>query len=90
MMPHLDGPGVFTHLHRQPGMIEQRAWILMTATHGDLPMPIMTILDRWQIPLLRKPFDLEQVLITIQQQEQRLRHRVHQSDNLMKNTEASL
>jgi DNA-binding response OmpR family regulator len=73
MMPILDGPGVLAHLQRQSGMIEQHAWILMTAKDGDLPPHVTHLLHHWQIPLLRKPFDLEHVLTYVRQHERRVR-----------------
>lgn len=67
MMPQLDGAGVLREVALDPHLAHRCAFIVMTADtqtiflrHGRL----LTLLDA---PVLRKPFDLDELLSTVEQ-----------------------
>jgi CheY-like chemotaxis protein len=60
-LPKLDGIGLLRHVARDRHLRKRRAFILMTANRLSTRLATLRFLSMLQVPLLRKPFDIEQV-----------------------------
>ena len=67
MMPGMDGSDVLHMLVADPSLATRHATILMTAAGRTLPEAVWHLLNHLHGALLRKPFDLDQVLSAVQQ-----------------------
>jgi two-component system, OmpR family, response regulator len=61
-MPYLDGAGVLGTLAGDGALAQRHRYVLMTAGAQTLPLALGTLLVRLGVPLVQKPFDLEEVL----------------------------
>lgn len=66
MMPGMDGSDVLHMLVADPSLATRHATILMTAAGRTLPEAVWHLLNHLHGALLRKPFDLDQVLSAVQ------------------------
>lgn len=67
MMPGIDGVAVLQALAANPTLATKHATILMTASDRTLPEAVWYLLNHLHGALIRKPFDLDQVLSAVQQ-----------------------
>lgn len=73
MMPGMDGAAVLQALASDPSLATRHVTILMTAAGRTLPEAVWHLLSHLHGALLRKPFDLDQVLVAVQQATRTLR-----------------
>jgi CheY-like chemotaxis protein len=66
-MPHLDGLGFLETVRRQPSLAGRHRYVLMTAMHHTFPLALLQLVDALHIPLLLKPFHLDDLLGAITQ-----------------------
>lgn len=71
-MPRLDGPGLFSFVMNDSQLARRNAFIYMTAGNRVIPPSLSHDLTRLQVPVLRKPFDIDELLELIEDAEQRL------------------
>lgn len=77
-MPCLDGEALLTLAEQAQEQVltERHAFVCMSGVDQvDLPTTLMTLLARYDVPLVAKPFDLDTLLVVIRQAEQRLAER---------------
>ena len=60
-MPRVDGCGVLLDLARHPEKRDQRAIFLLTANIGQLSPKMVRLLGSEGVPVLSKPFDIDQL-----------------------------
>lgn len=73
LLPDMDGAAFLALVEREHWLSDRLACICMTGMRRqDLPATFEALLTRYGIPLLMKPFALEDVLAAVQQAEQRL------------------
>ena len=66
MMPGMDGYAVLQALAADSPLAGKHAYILMTAAERTIPAEVQQLLQRLQVDLVRKPFDVDQVLLAIE------------------------
>jgi CheY-like chemotaxis protein len=72
-MPGLDGEGVLRAVARDASLTDRHAFVLVTAKHGrTLPLTFINLLSELHVPILAKPFDLDELLAAVRQAELRL------------------
>jgi CheY-like chemotaxis protein len=72
-MPHVDGIKVLEAVCQDVALISRHAFVIMTAYSGrTLPLPLIKIFEAHEIPIVRKPFDLNDLLNVVQRAEQKL------------------
>jgi two-component system response regulator AtoC len=71
-MPHLDGPGLFHALWQDLALANRHAYIYMTAAERILEPAFLRKLEELHVPVLRKPFDIDELLTLLAQAAQRL------------------
>lgn len=64
-MPRVDGGGVLLSVERDARLAGRDAFILITANLSTLPLSVATLLDRLHIPVISKPFDMDELLDTV-------------------------
>jgi CheY-like chemotaxis protein len=72
MMPRLDGPGFFAIVSRDPVLRSRHVYLYMTANTRVLSPSFADQLARLRVPVLRKPFDLGDLLAAIADAARRL------------------
>ena len=72
-MPVLDGAGVLGVLAGDPALGRQHAVILMTADNRTMTLAFANLLTQLEVPVLKKPWDLEDLLANVAEAEARLR-----------------
>jgi CheY-like chemotaxis protein len=72
-MPGLDGSGVLGVVSADHTLARQHAYILMTADHGTMTLPFANLLADLKVPVLKKPWDLDELLGSVADAEDRLR-----------------
>lgn len=72
MMPRLDGAGVLGAVAGDTELANRHAFILMTATHKTMSLAFVSLLSSMRVPLLRKPFNIDELIETIQQVAERV------------------
>jgi CheY-like chemotaxis protein len=72
-VPHLDTEALLAQVLTDPVLARRHAFICVTASSRErLPPTFVALLSRLNVPLLTKPFDLDDLLVTIKQVEHRL------------------
>jgi DNA-binding NtrC family response regulator len=72
-MPHIDGEALLALAEQEAGLTERHAFVCMTGANRDLLPPTLTmLLALYEVPLVAKPFDIDDMLAVIRQAEQRL------------------
>lgn len=72
MMPGMDGYAVLQVLAADSPLATKHSYILMTASGELLPENVRQLLKHLHVPLLPKPFELDDLLAAIQQAAKRL------------------
>jgi CheY-like chemotaxis protein len=72
-MPRLDGGGVLRAVAGDRALAGHHALILMTANLPSLTPPLADLLNQLEVSVLAKPFDLDDLLDTVERAERRLR-----------------
>ncbi len=72
MMPRLDGAGVLGAVAGDHKLARRHAFILTTATHQTLSLAFVNLLTNLSVPVVRKPFELDELLATVERAAQRL------------------
>lgn len=65
MMPRLDGAGLLGAVAGDTRRLVRHRYILMTATHETLSLAFVHLLTDLAVPVVHKPFDMEQLLAII-------------------------
>lgn len=71
-MPGMDGAGLLGTVAGDRTLATRHAYILMTANLQTLTLSFANLLTTLSVPVLRKPFDLDVVLDTVEQAAARL------------------
>ncbi len=71
-MPRLDGEALLALAEHEGWLAERHVFVCLTASPHRLPPTLSALLARYQVPLVGKPFDLDDLLAAVQQAEQRL------------------
>lgn len=71
LMPGVDGKGVVQAVCRDAILSTRHAYILLTA-RARISLPVMELAETLSMPVMRKPFDLEDLLVTVAEAQQRL------------------
>lgn len=61
-MPRVDGGDVLNAIDMDSRLARRHAFILITANRNTLPLSLVTLLDRMEVPILPKPFDMDELL----------------------------
>lgn len=61
-MPRVDGSRVLSDIAADARLAGRDAFILITANLDTLPLAVVTLLDRLDVPVLPKPFDMDELL----------------------------
>ncbi len=72
LMPEFNGFDVLQAVHADPGMFQRHSVIIMTSYGRIMPFELARYMTAADIPLLRKPFDCDQVLEEVAEASQRL------------------
>ncbi|HEX5440720.1 MAG TPA: response regulator [Ktedonobacterales bacterium] len=72
MMPGMNGRSVLHILDNDPALAHRHAWIVMSADHAGLGRIPEDQRERLALILIKKPFDMEELLATVAQQAERL------------------
>jgi len=72
MMPRLDGAGVLRSVAADTHLAYQRAFVLITANVRTLPLSFANLLAQLAVPVLAKPFDMDQLLEIVAEAECRV------------------
>ena len=64
-LPDMDGGHVFQTAHAEPTPERRRAYIFCTANSDTLPLATVRLMDQLRVPLVRKPFDIDDLLAAI-------------------------
>ncbi|HEU5347456.1 MAG TPA: response regulator [Ktedonobacterales bacterium] len=68
MMPRMDGAGVLGTVAGDPWRLHRHSYILMTAGHQTLSLAFAHMLSDLSVPVIYKPFDIDQLLDIIASQ----------------------
>lgn len=74
-MPGLDGAGVLGVVAGDRTLARQHAFILMTADNRTMTLAFAGLLAQLEVPVLKKPWDLEELLTSVAEAAARLRAR---------------
>jgi CheY-like chemotaxis protein len=73
LMPEFNGFDVLRAVHADPGLLQRHSVIIITSYYGRIkPFELARFMTAADIPLLRKPFDYDQVLEEVAEASQRL------------------
>ncbi len=72
MMPKLDGAGVLGAVAGDRRLAKRHTFILTTATHQTLSLAFVNLLTNLAVPVVRKPFELDELLAIVERAAQRL------------------
>ena len=72
MMPGMNGRTVLHILESDPELANRHAWIVMSADHAGLARIPAEQRERLALTLVKKPFDMDDLLATVAQQAERL------------------
>jgi CheY-like chemotaxis protein len=64
-MPGMDGQQMLDHVQADAGLASRCAFVCMTASATRLPEDLTALLDTSGIPLLSKPFDIDDLLAVV-------------------------
>lgn len=73
-MPRLDGPGLLSFVSQDPSLLQRDAFIYMTAGNRIIAPDVARTLHELRAPVLRKPFDIEQLTQAVTEAASRLHH----------------
>lgn len=71
-MPRVDGGGVLMSVEEDARLAGRDAFILITANLSTLPLPVAALLHRLDVPVISKPFDMDELLDAVAAAAQRL------------------
>ncbi|HLZ23461.1 MAG TPA: response regulator [Ktedonobacterales bacterium] len=71
-MPRVDGGSVLIGVDNDARLAGRDAFILITANLNTVPLPIATLLHRLDVPIISKPFDMDELLDAVAAAAQRL------------------
>lgn len=74
-MPGLDGAAVLGTVAGDHTLARQHAYILMTADNRTMTLAFAGLLSQLEVPVLKKPWDLEELLTSVAEAAARLRAR---------------
>lgn len=74
-MPGLDGAAVLGTVAGDRKLAHQHAYILMTADNRTMTLAFAGLLSQLEVPVLKKPWDLEELLTSVAEAAARLRAR---------------
>lgn len=72
LMPQFNGFDVLRAVHADAGLFARHAVIIMTAYSSIMPFDLARFMTMADIPLLRKPFEFDDVLEAVAEAEERL------------------
>lgn len=72
MMPGMNGRSVLHILENDPQLAQRHAWIVMSADHAGLARIPADLRERLSLTLVKKPFDMDELLTTVAQCAERL------------------
>ncbi len=72
MMPRLDGQGVLEEVARDGMLLNRHQYLLMTAQGRTIPLATEAYRQRYELPLVTKPFDIDYLLGVIDSAAQHL------------------
>ena len=72
MMPRLDGISMLRAATADADLAERHAYLYMTARHDPPPRDDAQMLARWHIPIIAKPFQLDELEAAIKRAASRL------------------
>lgn len=78
-MPRVDGGGVLTTVDSDPRLAGRDAFILITANLNTLALSVATVLSRLSVPIMAKPFDMDELLDAVAAAAHRLYPTQHES-----------
>ncbi len=70
LMPGVDGRGVVQVVSRDAALSTRHAYILLTA-RARISLPVLELAETISMPVMRKPFDLEDLLVIVAEAQQR-------------------
>jgi CheY-like chemotaxis protein len=71
LMPVLDGTGFLRAVEANPALLGKHAYILLTA-RSRISTPVLELAASLGVPVLKKPFELDQLLTLVAQSAARL------------------
>jgi CheY-like chemotaxis protein len=69
MMPQLDGSALLGAVAGDPRRLQRHRYILMTAGQQTLSLAFVNLLTNLSVPVIKKPFDVDHLLHTIEKQQ---------------------
>jgi CheY-like chemotaxis protein len=69
MMPQLDGSALLGAVAGDHRRLQRHRYILMTAGQQTLSLAFVNLLTNLSVPVIKKPFDLDHLLHTIEKQQ---------------------
>ncbi|MGZ3581451.1 MAG: response regulator [Ktedonobacterales bacterium] len=72
LMPHMTGKDVLDAVEADRSLIGQHAFILMTAEGKTLPLAVVQTLQRMDVPVIAKPFDIDRLVAAVMRAVDRL------------------
>ncbi|MGZ6375449.1 MAG: response regulator [Ktedonobacterales bacterium] len=72
LMPHMTGKDVLDAVEADRSLIGQHAFILMTAEGKTLPLAMVQTLQRMDVPVIAKPFDIDRLVAAVMRAVDRL------------------
>lgn len=76
MMPKLDGAAVLGAVAADRKLVKRHGYVMMTASHLTLNLAFANLLTNLMVPVLHKPFELDDVLAAVERVADRLETRV--------------
>lgn len=73
-MPRMNGGAVLTAVESDVQLARRDAFILITANLATLPLSVATLLLRLDVPVISKPFDMDELLDAVEAAARRLFH----------------
>jgi CheY-like chemotaxis protein len=70
--PGVDGDALIALAEREHSLVHRHAFVCMTASPQSLTPTLSALLARHDVPLVAKPFDIDELLAIIEQAAQRL------------------
>jgi len=71
-MPRMDGAELMALAEREQLLAQRHSFVCMTASPHSLPPTLAALLTRYDVPLVAKPFGIDELLAVLGQAEQRL------------------
>lgn len=71
LMPGVDGTGVVQAVCGDAVLSTRHAYILLTA-RARISLPVLELAETLSMPVMRKPFDLEDLLVAVAEAQQRV------------------